>query len=200
MTESHLPPPADSTTSNSRDAKGRFAPGNAGGPGNPFARRVAQLRAALINSVSEEDIKQIAERLLAQARAGVRDAIKLLFQYVLGKPVATVNPDTLDVEEWRQVHRPSWQAFQEAPQTMMSPSLDTMCGMVRIVQPTVLDDLASLFDPPSPNGNCRPKATAKPSPNGDDGGTKPPPSWLKGIAERVGLVGGKVGKNKRRGA
>jgi hypothetical protein len=27
-----------------RDAKGRFAPGNAGGPGNPFARRTAELR------------------------------------------------------------------------------------------------------------------------------------------------------------
>ena len=29
---------------NGRDARGRFAPGNAGGPGNPFARRVAELR------------------------------------------------------------------------------------------------------------------------------------------------------------
>src|SRR5207248_10793741 len=35
-----------------RDARGRFAPGNPGGPGNPFARRVAELRTALLDMVT----------------------------------------------------------------------------------------------------------------------------------------------------
>ena len=43
---------------NSRDAKGRFAAGNGGGPGNPYTRRVANLRATLLHAVSDE----VAER------------------------------------------------------------------------------------------------------------------------------------------
>ena len=39
-----------------RDVKGRFAAGNAGGPGNPFARQTAQLRAALVQRVTSEDM------------------------------------------------------------------------------------------------------------------------------------------------
>src|SRR5437660_2256427 len=35
-----------------RDALGRFTKGNPGGPGNPFARKVAALRMALINFVT----------------------------------------------------------------------------------------------------------------------------------------------------
>ena len=35
----------------------------------------------------------------AACKLGDLAAIKLLFQYVLGKPAATVNPDALDVDE-----------------------------------------------------------------------------------------------------
>ena len=40
-----------------RDALGRFGPGNAGGPGNPHARKVAQLRTALLRSVKASDLR-----------------------------------------------------------------------------------------------------------------------------------------------
>ena len=82
-----------------RDARGRFAKGNLGGPGNPFARKVAALRSALIATVTEEDMRFIAEQLIVTARLGDLAAIKLLFQYVLGKPAAAVDPDTLDLQE-----------------------------------------------------------------------------------------------------
>jgi len=36
-------------SSDGRDTMGRFAPGNSGGPGNPFARKVASLRQALLD-------------------------------------------------------------------------------------------------------------------------------------------------------
>jgi hypothetical protein len=35
-----------SSISNGRDERGRFAVGNPGGPGNPFAKRAAALRKA----------------------------------------------------------------------------------------------------------------------------------------------------------
>src|SRR5438067_2077329 len=38
-----------------RDADGRFVKGNRGGPGNPFARRVAELRRELLEAVSADD-------------------------------------------------------------------------------------------------------------------------------------------------
>ena len=39
-----------------RDDKGRFAAGNKGGPGNPFARQTAANRQAVVNAVTEQDL------------------------------------------------------------------------------------------------------------------------------------------------
>ena len=41
---------AAQTPTNGHEANGRFALGNQGGPGNPFARRVAQLRKVILES------------------------------------------------------------------------------------------------------------------------------------------------------
>jgi hypothetical protein len=80
-------------------------PGNAGGPGNPFARRVAALRKVLLDAVSDADLQIVAEQLVVKAKMGDLVATKLLFQYVLGKPAATVDPDSLDVEEFELYKR-----------------------------------------------------------------------------------------------
>jgi hypothetical protein len=82
-----------------RQANGQFAKGNQFGPGNPFARKCAAFRAALMETVTEQDIKDIAIQLRDDAKAGDKAAIKLLFQYVIGKPQPAVDPDTLDVQE-----------------------------------------------------------------------------------------------------
>ena len=87
---------------NGRDGRGRFMKGNPGGPGNPFARRVAQLRAALLNVVTPEDIAGMAQHLLAMAKIGDLPAIKLLFLYAVGRPVDVEDPDTLDQREWQR--------------------------------------------------------------------------------------------------
>src|SRR5439155_1388889 len=78
-----------------RDAQGRFAAGNKGGPGNPFARRVAQLRSILLETVTDEEMRIVAGALVVKAKFGDLAAIKLLFQYLLGKPAATVNQEEL---------------------------------------------------------------------------------------------------------
>jgi hypothetical protein len=88
-----------------RDTHGRFATGNRGGPGNPFARQVAALRAALVASVSEEDLEAVARTLVRQAQQGDVAAAKLLLSYALGKPAAPVDPDTLDAQEWDNYRR-----------------------------------------------------------------------------------------------
>jgi hypothetical protein len=88
-----------------RDALGRFTKGNSGGIGNPFARRVAALRAVLLDCVTDKDMEHVACELVVQAKMGNLAAIKLLFQYVLGKPAATVDPDTLDLQEMELFQR-----------------------------------------------------------------------------------------------
>jgi hypothetical protein len=88
-------------SSEGRQANGQFAKGNQFGPGNPFARKCAAFRAALMDAVTDQDIKDIAVKLRDDAKAGDKAAIKLLFQYVIGKPQPAVDPDTLDVQEMR---------------------------------------------------------------------------------------------------
>ena len=93
------PDPFQAREKNGRDAQGRFAPGNLGGPGNPFARRTAKLRRELVETVSAEDIKEIAAMLLFKAKSGDLAAAKLLLGYVIGKPGPAVDPDGLDRAE-----------------------------------------------------------------------------------------------------
>lgn len=70
-----------------RDASGRFAKGNPGGPGNPLAGTLSKLRAALVQSVTEDDIRQIAQTLLNLAKEGDMAATKELLMRTLGRPV-----------------------------------------------------------------------------------------------------------------
>ena len=70
-----------------RDRKtGRFVKGNKSGTGNPYARRMAQLRAALFQSVTPDDVKAIAITLVDCAKTGDLTAIKIVFDYCIGRP------------------------------------------------------------------------------------------------------------------
>ncbi len=84
-----------------RDDRGRFARGNNGGPGNPFARRVALLRKLVLEVVSAEDLEAIVRKLVELAREGDVAAARLVMGYTLGKPAEAVDPDRMDIEEWK---------------------------------------------------------------------------------------------------
>ena len=83
------------------DAKGHFARGNKGGPGNPFARQVGQLRKRIVEALGTERFDRVLEAVIVKAEAGDIPAAKLLFQYALGQPAAAVEPDRLDLEEFQ---------------------------------------------------------------------------------------------------
>jgi len=77
--EAPVPPaaPPGPTAANSaptepagRDSSGRFCRGNQGGPGNPFARKTAALRQALLDTVTAEDLQAIVRQLIQQAKEG----------------------------------------------------------------------------------------------------------------------------------
>src|SRR4051794_4887920 len=75
-----------------RDARGRFCKGNPGGPGNPFARRVAELRQVLLDRVDEDRLEALVDKLLEVALAGDVAALKLVLAYTLGRPAPRGRP------------------------------------------------------------------------------------------------------------
>ncbi len=79
--------PSTNGPNGGRSPDGTFAKGNAGGPGNPHARRVAALRAAMLEAVTEDDLRVIIGELVDQARAGNLAAIKELLDRIIGRAV-----------------------------------------------------------------------------------------------------------------
>jgi len=69
-----------------RGANGRFLPGNKGGPGNPHAKRVAEWRGALVETITKEDIVDIVMVLVKYAKAGESWAVKEVLDRCYGKP------------------------------------------------------------------------------------------------------------------
>ena len=88
---------------NGRNANGQFAKGNPGGPGNPYARHVARLRASLIEAVGDDGLAEIVQGMVTAAKGGDVAAAKLLLSYLLGKPVESVEPDYVEIHE-RELH------------------------------------------------------------------------------------------------
>ena len=74
-----------------QDASGRFVKGNSMGVGNLQAGRAAKLRAVLFEKLTPEETESIADVLLAMARSGDLAAIKILFEYTIGKPEVIVS-------------------------------------------------------------------------------------------------------------
>jgi hypothetical protein len=138
------PPPANgengagetpsSIGENGRDASGRFAKGNAGGPGNPFGRLMAQLRSAFCRRISQEEIELVAETLLERAKAGDVAAARLVLSYSIGKPTEAVNPDTLDLQEW-DVYRKSPVSLDDLHRIVEGIPVEVVGRLVRTAKP-----------------------------------------------------------------
>ena len=71
---------------NGRDTRGRFANGNAGGPGNPYALKVGKLRSAMLQAVTQADMTAIVKKLVAEAKGGDVRAAKEIIDRCIGKP------------------------------------------------------------------------------------------------------------------
>jgi len=127
-----------------RDANGRFAIGNDGGPGNPFARQTAALHSAFVQRATPEDMKAIADKLIEQAKGGNVVAAKLVLQYTIGKPAPAVQPDKLDAEEWEHTKTTAWKPMREL-QTGMGPGLEFPLLMARTSRPGFTRDHARMF-------------------------------------------------------
>ena len=81
-----------------RGENGRFLKGNAGGPGSPYVKQVAALKASLYEALTPADINAIMQRMLAEAVAGNVPAARLVLEYSVGKPLPGSTASALDGE------------------------------------------------------------------------------------------------------
>ena len=160
---------------NGRDAHGKFTKGNAGGPGNPFARQVAALRSALVRAVSAQDIDDIAMALIIRAKAGDVAAAKLLFSYCIGKPAETVEPDRLDVDEWELVQQTTTSPT-DVQDTLEGMPVDLASKFINLAMPGIGAGMQQMihdrlkFDAPPTNGSAKTTANGSaPSTIGGNG-------------------------------
>lgn len=76
---------------------GRFAKGNKVSVGNPLNKKTQQLRAALINALTEQDIVDIAFALIKKAKKGDTVAAREVFDRTFGKAHQSVEISTTEV-------------------------------------------------------------------------------------------------------
>ena len=72
------------TDKTDRDERGRFLPGNPGGPGRPPNTR--EHRAAMVQAVTPKDIAAIMQALVDRAKAGDVQAAKIVLERFFGRP------------------------------------------------------------------------------------------------------------------
>ncbi len=84
-----------------RDTQGRFAKGNPGGPGNPYAKQVARVRSLIVEAVSEEDLRAVIAALVEKAKGGDIVAARELFDRLVGRPATAIAPEQQELEERR---------------------------------------------------------------------------------------------------
>lgn len=121
-----------------RDNQGRFSPGNAGGPGNPYARQTALMIKAARQAVSLERVTAILEKLGQMAEEGDVAAAKVVLAYVIGKPMPINHPDLLDYEEF-QLHKKCMTQPQETHTVLGSVPVEMGNLIVRAALPPLHD-------------------------------------------------------------
>ncbi|MDD5728621.1 MAG: hypothetical protein PHV59_08665 [Victivallales bacterium] len=102
--------PSTNGDNGGRDSAGRFTKGNPGGKGNPYAKQVAQLRAAMMKAVTKKDIQDIVKKLVTEAKTGNIRAIDLLLTRIFGTPVSVdvleeINEMEQAINEFREAKK-----------------------------------------------------------------------------------------------
>ncbi len=151
-------------------------------PGNPFARRVAALRQALVEAISPADLAAIARVMRDKALTGDVAAAKFLATYTVGKPTPAPDPDRLDAEEWK-IFKETAPIAKEMPQVALAPDPKEPLRQVRIARPLLAYALGQQIQehwkkgpPPAKAPECQnvPNSDSPPSTNRDNGGLGEP--------------------------
>ena len=126
---------------------------------------------------------------------------------MLGKPSGAVNPDTLDIDEWRQLVQPLPRIMAELSDALLTVPVPTATDMVRSAQPFAQRMVREELTAPAPEAaeeandaepnderrEDRPakrtaSARAQPSTNGGCVGRGAVPRWLHKIAAQARMA------------
>jgi len=112
---------------------GQFAKGNPGGPGNPYAKRVAALRRALLEQVQEKDVRAIAAKLVRLAKDGDIAAAKEVLDRLMGKAQQSIDVQLESFEETNSHtnHSEEMVAFINDHARLMIPKRAWVPGVLR---------------------------------------------------------------------
>ena len=97
-------------TTTGHDKKGRFTAGNKCSRG----RKVTELRRALLDAVTPDDIKEIVAAIVTKAKQGDMQAISLLLDRCIGKAMTAQEFELYTHEYDREDYNPSPYALVEA--------------------------------------------------------------------------------------
>ncbi len=128
-----------------RAPDGRFTVGNAGGPGNPFARRTAMMRKAISEAVTPEEMAAVARVMLDRALAGDVAAARWLAGYNAGRHMHGADPDTLDAHELR-VRREGVATVEDMKALFERMPASVMCELAAKVAEGVRRHMAEAFE------------------------------------------------------
>lgn len=77
--------------SNGRDPQsGKFLPGHKFASGNPIARRMNELRRALVCAQTPEDVLAVGKSLLQSATDGDSSAANVYLSFIIGRPLQSI--------------------------------------------------------------------------------------------------------------
>ena len=127
-----------------RDAQGRFAAGNKGGPGNPFARRTAAMRKAIAEAVTPQMLADLAAVMFKKGMAGDVAAAKLVFSYAAGRAAPAPDPDTLDAHELA-VRRGGVATAEDMKALFERCPAWLLCAVASVAAPQVHEHLRTAF-------------------------------------------------------
>jgi len=123
------------------DQRGHVAKCNPGGPSNPFGRKVASLRAALVAAVPPQDVQEVMAAMAVQAKKGNVAAARLYLAYSAGKPTDVANPDQMDAEEW-QLRQQNVARPEEIQHTFHNMPVQLVNQVAATALPAIADGMA----------------------------------------------------------
>jgi hypothetical protein len=88
----------------------------------------------LLETISDDDMRAVFQKLVELARGGDVTAIKLLLAYAIGKPAEAVDPDVVDLKELRQYQECSTPP-REMARVLGGLPPEMVCGLVRLLWP-----------------------------------------------------------------
>ncbi|CAN5436924.1 hypothetical protein BH10PLA2_BH10PLA2_31940 [soil metagenome] len=124
-----------------RSPGGHFLPNNSGGPGNPHARHCARMLEMFRNAIADEEMYLLSRVLFEKAAAGDMSALKMVWQYKLGKPLPAPNPDALDRDEWDHYQKDGT-TLDEMKQALSRLPSHVGNAIVSAALPTIADSVS----------------------------------------------------------